>query len=286
MATYRTQGTTTRTADPLFQIQPAASAWHLAALHRVATGRGVTIAVIDSKVDVDHPDLAGQFVADEDFVGNRSPPERHGTGIAGVIAAKAHNGIGISGIAPDARLMALRACWHSTGGATLCNSLSLARALQYAIEHGAGIVNLSLSGPPSALISKLIQLALARHTAIVAAFDSDLPRGGFPASLPGVIAVTDKSLQSWPARLYGAPGRDVPTTEPGGKWYLVNGSSYSAAHISGLIALARQERGRSASIDLARGANGWVDACATLLPTSSACDCSCALTQQIGARRP
>ncbi len=286
LETYRAQGAAAATVDPLFRIQPAASAWHLAELHRVATGRGVTVAVIDSKIDVRHPDLSGQFVADQDFVGNRSPPERHGTAVAGVIAARAHNGIGISGIAPDARLMALRACRHDGTGATLCDSLSLARALQYAIEHRADIVNLSLSGPRSTLISKLIQLALARNMAVVAAFDPRLPRGGFPASLNGVIAVTDKSLQTWPPRLYRAPGRDVPTTEPGGTWYLVNGSSYSAAHVSGLIALARQEQGGSAAVDLARAANGRIDACATLLAASGTCDCSCALAREAGARRP
>lgn len=280
---YHSQSATVRTSDPLFRVQPAASQWHLADLHRIATGRGVTVAVIDSKVDVLHPDLTGQFVANEDFVGNRSPPERHGTGIAGVIAAKAHNGIGISGIAPGAHLMALRACRQNTTGVTLCDSLGLARALQYAIEHGADVLNLSLSGPPSRLLTRLIGIALARHMSVVASYDADLPHGGFPASLPGVIAATDKSLQSWPSRLYGAPGRDVPTTEPGGKWNLVNGSSYSAAHLSGLIALVRQAHG--ASIDFARAANGWVDACATLLETSRACDCSCAATRQVGSSR-
>ena len=283
LETYRTQGTAVRASDPLFRVQPAASAWHLADLHRVATGRGVTVAVIDSKIDIHHPDLEGQFVADQDFVGNCSPPERHDTGVAGVIAAKMNNGVGISGIAPSARLMALRACRQSSGGATLCDSLALARALQYAIEHGAKVINLSLSGPPSILLTKLIDLALAQRLSVVAAYDTALPRGGFPASVSGVIAATDKSLQSWPSRLYGAPGRDVPTTEPGGKWDLVNGSSYSAAHLSGLIALARQAHG--APVDLARAANGWVDACGTLLDTSHACDCSCAVALQVGTAR-
>jgi subtilisin family serine protease len=145
--------------------------------------------------------------------------------------------------------MALRACWQTDGnagtGATLCESLGLARALQYAIDHKAQVINLSLSGPPGPLLSKLITIALARNTAVVAAFDPSLPKGGFPASLPGVIAVADQSLQNMPANVYGAPGRDIPTTQPGGKWYLVNGTSYSVAHVSGLMALVRERRGGS-----------------------------------------
>jgi subtilisin family serine protease len=274
-------------ADPLYAIEPAAQKWRLNDLHKVATGRGVSVAVIDSKVEVNHPDLEGRFVADKDFL-DTDPPraELHGTAVAGIIGAIGNNGIGIEGIAPDARLLALRACWQTTGksGATLCESLGLARALQYAIEHNAKVINLSLSGPPGPLLTKLIVIALARNTAVVAAFDPSLPKGGFPASMPGVIAVGDQALQNIPANVYGAPGRDIPTTQPGGKWYLVNGSSYSAAHVSGLIALVRERRDGRA-MPLVRRASGAIDACATLLRTSVACDCDCRLAQSQGARR-
>jgi len=275
---YRARGAAVdRQPDPLFKAQPAASAWRLADLHRVSTGRGVKVAIIDSKVETNHPDLSGQFATRKDFVSRRpTAPELHGTGVAGVIGAKAHNGVGIAGIAPHARLMALRACWQTGKGSsdpTLCNSLSLARALQYAIENGADVINLSLSGPPDLLLQKLIAIALKRRTSVVAAYDPNLPEGGFPASQAGVIAVVDQSLQSRPSRLYGAPGRSVPTTQPGGKWYLVSGNSYAAAHVSGLIALVREEHGDDTSAEaIARSANGRVDACATLLRTSTACD--------------
>lgn len=271
--------------DPLFRAEPAASAWRLADLHRIATGRGIAVAIIDSKVDVAHPDLAGQFVANLDFVSPRATgSEAHGTGVAGIVGAKAGNGIGIAGIAPDARMMALRACWQTAAGPTLCNSLSLARALQFAIEHNAGVINLSLAGPADPLLARLIAIATARGIATVAAFDPSLPQGGFPASLPGVIAVADESLQSLPARVYGAPGRDVPTTQPGGKWYLVNGSSYAVAHVSGLIALLLQANGRPERVALVRGVGGAIDACATLVGTSPGCDCSCALDRRLSER--
>lgn len=289
MALYRSRNSSASGGDPLFLIAPAAISWRLRDLHRLATGRGVSVAIVDSRVDVAHPDLRGQFLASRDFVTNRpGPPEKHGTGVAGVVAAKGGNGIGMVGVAPEAQLMALRACWQTGGGApageTLCDSLSLARALLYAIENGAQVINLSLSGPPSPLLQKLVRAALHRKASVVAAFDPELPQGGFPASFPGVIAVVDESLQSVPPGLYGAPGRDVPTTQPGGKWFLVNGSSYAAAHVSGLIALVR-ERSRSAvaPVAIARSPRGVVDACATLLRVSKGCDCSCALDQQFAA---
>lgn len=100
-----------------------------------------------------------------------------------------------------------------------------------------------------------------------------MPKGGFPASQPGVIGVGDDSLQNRPPWLYGAPGRNIPTTQPGGRWHLVSGSSYAAAHVSGLIALVREERQpASLSISLARSADGTVDACASLLGVGRNCD--------------
>jgi subtilisin family serine protease len=281
--TFEAQGGGDRTADPLLAVQPAAKAWCLTDLHKVATGRGVAVAVVDSRVEVNHPDLAGQFVANEDFVlGRPGPPERHGTAVAGVIAAKEGNGIGIAGIAPDARLMALRACWQTDGSATVCDSLSLAKALHFAIDHNAGVINLSLAGPQDRLLSQLIAVAARRRIAVVAAFDQHLPQGGFPASEPGVIPVAMDSLAVFPPGVYGAPGTDVPTTQPGGKWFLVNGSSYAAAHVSGLIALVREDRPPADRPMLvsARPASGAVDACATLLRASKACNPNCPVTAQ------
>jgi subtilisin family serine protease len=287
MQLYQAQGEkSARGSDPLLPVEPAAE-WRLGELHRFATGRGVSVAIIDSKVEVTHADLAGHFVADKNFLGTDArTAEQHGTAVAGIIGATAGNGIGIAGIAPGAELMALRACWQvRSGGAsppTLCDSLGIARALQYAIEHKAEVINLSLAGPPGILLAKLISIALARKESVVAAYDPTLPNGGFPASLRGVIAVADQSLQNLPGNVYGAPGRDIPTTEPGGKWYLVNGTSYAVAHVSGLIALVRQ-RDRGMPLSLARAASGRVNACASLLGTTHSCDCDCRISQAHGS---
>lgn len=280
----RAKPTSAPRRDPLLPLQPAQTRWHLDDLHRMATGRGVTVAVIDSKIETNHPDLAGQFVADQDFVSNRPvAAERHGTAVAGVIAAKADNGLGIAGVAPAARLMALRACWQTGASAaapTLCNSLGLAQAIQYAVLHGAKVINLSLAGPGDRLLDRLLDVAQGRDITIVAAYDPSLPGGGFPASKAGVIAVANESLSQLPAGVYGAPGTDVPTTEPGGKWYLVDGSSFAAAHISGLLALVREEHGPAARADLAVvPRTGMVDACATLV-RAKGCDCTCGASKR------
>jgi subtilisin family serine protease len=263
--------------DPLFPAEPAARQWHLADLHRMATGRGVRVAVVDSGVEVSHPDLSGQFLVNRNFVAGRPlVAEQHGTGVAGIIGAKADNGIGIAGVAPGARMMGLRACWQADGRATLCDSLSLAKAIYFAIQNHADVINLSLTGPDDRLLRELLKVAEAKGSVIVTAFDEKLAGGGFPAAMPGVIAVSDSALAPPHPHAYTAPGRDIPTTEPGGRWFLVNGSSYAAAHVSGLVALMRERR-RSAALVLvsAPSGGGAIDACATLLRLTGACDCGC-----------
>jgi subtilisin family serine protease len=266
--------------DPLFRAQPAAVQWRLADLYQMSTGRNVLVAVVDSQVERGHPDLMGQVPVAESFVsGPPSEGEAHGTGVAGIIAARADNGVGIAGVAPGARLMALRACWQ-TPPATLCDTLSLAKALHFAIDHRAQVINLSLGGPPDTLLGRLIDVALARGVAVVGAYDRGLPDGGFPASHPGVVAVSDGPVEGGSPDLYTAPGRDVPTTQPGGRWSLVNGSSFAAAHVSGLIALTRQGGSgrdrRGLMLVAARSGGGAIDSCATLLRALGPCDCACA----------
>lgn len=257
MQSYRAQGAPN---DPMFALQPAAQAWRLAELRSVATGRGVRVAVIDSAVDPTHPDLAGQVVARADFViGHPATAEAHGTGVAGVIAALADNRLGMAGIAPGARLMALRACWQRSAADTTCDTLSLAKALSSAIERKAQVINLSLGGPPNVLLGRLIDVALERDAVVVAAVDPALAGGGFPASHRGVTAVS--SAPGGAAGTISAPGRDIPTTQPGGGFGLVSGSSYAAAQVSGLYALLRE---RSPRATLLAAAGGTVDACATL----------------------
>lgn len=253
---YQAQGGSAQ--EPLYAAQPVAQQWRLAELHRVATGRGVRVAVVDSGVEASHPDLAGQVAHSQNFVDDRPlPPEGHGTAVAGIIAARADNGAGIAGIAPQARLLALRACWQASPAQTLCTGLGLAKALYAAIQQGAHIINLSLGGPDDRLLALLLDQAQARGATVVAA----LPERGapFPANHPGVLVVG--STPPLPSGALLAPGRDVPSTAPGGGWTVVTGSSFAAAHAAGLLALARELDGRAS---LVSSAQGRIDGCATL----------------------
>ncbi|KLU37567.1 hypothetical protein AB595_09535 [Massilia sp. WF1] len=286
-------------ADPLYPMQPAARTWRLSELQRISTGRKVTVAVIDSGVDGGHPDLAGQLALRQNFVDTvPDAAEAHGTAVAGIIAALAGNGLGIAGIAPQARLMALRACWETVRHDTLCNSFTLGKALHFALLNGARIINLSLGGPADRLLQSLIDAALARDMAVIAAVDPQRADGGFPASHPGVIAVTQEDDRRFlPAGAVRAPGADIPATLPGARWGLVSGSSYAAAQVAGLAALVselrpgatpRQLRGMLASaprtVRVAHDAGtgreqaGSIDACATIARAAGACVCQCRTT--------
>jgi subtilisin family serine protease len=280
MKTFRGQTANGAPNDPLYPMQPAAKAWRLDDLHRIATGRKVHVAIIDSRVDVTHPDLLGQVDVSRDFLPDRQgEAEGHGTAVAGIIAARANNRVGVAGVAPDARLMALRACWQANGtGETLCDTLSLARAISFAIENNAQVINLSLSGPSDLLLGRLLDAARAHGALVVGAVDPKAAHGGFPASHPGVIAVASDGVAASAFGAYLAPGRDVPTTQPHGRWSLVNGSSFAAAHVSGLLALVREKdahAGEEANLVVTHG-GGEIDACATLLRVSGPCaSCAC-----------
>ena len=266
--------------DPLFAAQPAARQWHLAELHETATGKGVRVAVIDSGIEASHPDLAGQVTLNRNFVASRPPAfEAHGTGVAGIIAAKADNRIGISGVAPGARVLGLRACWQANATRTVCDSFSVIKALYFAIDQKADVINMSISGPGDRLLRTLVDLALERGSSVVAAFDPKRPDGGFPASVLGVIAVSDTPVGG---HVFVAPGRDIPTTQPGDKWFVVSGNSFAAAHVSGLLALLRQKDHTPA---LVTAAAGRIDACASLDRASGGCDCACGRAGMTNAHR-
>ncbi|MCE3604251.1 S8 family serine peptidase [Massilia sp. P8910] len=272
--TFSAQG-----SDPLYPVQPAALQWQLGEVRKAATGRKVLVAVIDSGVEADHPDLLGQLAFQENFVDDQPyAAETHGTGVAAVIAALAGNGVGIEGVAPDARLMALRACWQVAGGATRCNSFTLAKALNFALMHGAQVINLSLSGPADRLLRELIDLACARGVRVVGAVDAASADGGFPASHPGVFAVAaDSSRQLSPQALM-APGHDIPTAAPGARWSMVSGSSYSAAHISGMMAVLSELR-PGLTLTQVRSSivvqPGGINLCATVTRLTGKCTCVC-----------
>jgi len=277
--------------DPLYPLQPSAQAWHLADVHKIATGRGVEIAEIDTGVERDHPDLRGRVALGRDFVDGRDEiAELHGTAVAGIIAARADDGLGVAGIAPESRLLALRACWEAAGRA-VCNSFTIAKALQFALDQKAQVINLSLGGPRDRLLERLLDVALARSVTVIGAVDPALPDGGFPASYRGVLAVAADDVHDIPGNALLAPGRDIPTTVTEGRWGFVTGSSFAAAHVTGLVALMRELAPNPTAREIrealevrpattADGPRGAVDACAAIARIGGVCACACAVAAE------
>lgn len=234
---------TERYDDPLLHEQHGLRAINALRAQQGATGRNVVIGLVDTGVERGHPDLRGQ-VTGRDFVGDGvTDGEPHGTALAGVIAAKARNGFGTVGVAPDARILSLRGCWQNGPRAEgVCTSFTLARAINFALQRNVDVLNLSLQGPPDPLLRALLTTAIADGVIVVAAYTPN-PSADFPASMAGVIAV-GKPDGIAPARtnfpLLHAPGRDILATAPGKRHDFFSGSSLAAAHVSGVVALLRE----------------------------------------------
>jgi hypothetical protein len=224
--------------DPYVGLQRGFAETAAARAHRMSTGRDVAVAVVDTGVDTGHPDLAGRIADARDLTGAGTPfdGDRHGTEVAGVIAATANNGQGIVGIAPQARLWLYRACWYAADGSARCNSFTLAKALAAVLEGPARVLNLSLGGPADPLLEALLQKAQQQRRIVVAALPASGRREGFPAGLPGVL-VAGTAGTALPPGVLPAPGRDVLTLTPGARYDYASGSSLAAAHASGVAAL-------------------------------------------------
>jgi hypothetical protein len=210
--------------------------------HALAHGANVTIAVIDSGIDVKHPEFANAIADTFDALGSKEGPHLHGTGIAGAIVAHAR----LMGSAPAARILAIRAFAAAPSGAE-STSYVILKALDYAAAHGAQIVNMSFSGPKDALIERGIAAMAAKGIVMVAASGNAGAKSPplYPAANPSVIAVSATDAQD---RLFAAsnrgshiaisaPGVDIFLPAPDQKYQMTSGTSFSAAYISGLVAL-------------------------------------------------
>jgi subtilisin family serine protease len=243
--------------DPYADLQQSVLDLEIEPAHRLATGRGVTVAIIDSGIDNRHPDLKGRVTVSRDL-SNRYPGARggeiHGTAIAGVIASRANNTVGIVGVAPDATIAALRACWaiDANTSAARCSSYSLALAIETAMMLKTQIINLSLAGPFDPLLAQLLDEAMARGIVVVAAAaEEQAPEANFPASHPGVIAARSANVDTNGSAAFSvpAPGREILTTTPNAGYAFLSGNSLAAAHVSGVIALLLE---KAPSIDAGR----------------------------------
>lgn len=225
--------------DPYASLQRGLVEVEATQAHAGSRGQGVSVAIIDTGVDAAHPDLQGRVASARNLVDRDALQfgrDRHGTEVAGVIAAVANNRLGIVGIAPEATLKVYKACWQHEGGGARCNSFTLALALAAGLDEGARVINLSLAGPSDELLARLLRQAIAQGRIVVGAVPADGSLGGFPLGVAGVIAV-DSSGRPDRSGVLKAPGRDILTLAPGGHYDFRSGSSLAAAHVSGVIAL-------------------------------------------------
>jgi subtilisin family serine protease len=230
--------------DPYARLQSNVSALDVVEAHNFSRGAGIRVAIIDTGVDTQHPDLAGRAFVTRNFIDNDDlafRSDRHGTQVAGLIAAVSDNGIGIVGVAPDVKLLAYKACWQASANtAGRCNSFTIAQALADALTAKAQVINLSLVGPSDPLLEALIARAIELGVIVVGAVSGD-SRLGFPARLAGVLPVgeAEQSLGSGesPDGILRAPGRDIVTLVPNGHYDFASGNSLATAQISGVVAL-------------------------------------------------
>jgi hypothetical protein len=228
--------------DPYLAVQRGFLSIDAAGAQQWSRGEKVRVAVIDTGLDARHPDFGGRVIVQRNFVdrdARRFERDRHGTAVAGVISASANNSQGIVGVAPAVQIIALKACWQldDQNDAAHCNSLTLAQALAAAISENAQIVNISLAGPRDPLLNALVAAGASRGMLYVGASPADAPADGFPGGTPGVIPVDMAESAASRGGVLRAPGREVVTLMPGGRYDFVSGSSLATAHVTGAVAL-------------------------------------------------
>ncbi|HEX2296277.1 MAG TPA: S8 family serine peptidase [Actinomycetota bacterium] len=189
--------------DPFFGQQWGLSRIRAPEVWPEVTGSGVTIAVVDSGVDLSHPDLAPNVDVerDADFVDGKPDTDGaqdttgHGTHVAGIAAAATNNGIGVAGVAPHARILPVRVL-----GSDNDRTARIAAGIRYAADRGAQVINLSLSySPPGHVdtitgsmrpVHEAIAYALSKGSVVVASAGNDtLPACAEPAAVDGVLCV-------------------------------------------------------------------------------------------------
>ena len=223
-------------------------------VHRVATGSNVLVAVIDSEIELTHPDLVGAIVERFDAVGRADKPHAHGTGMAGAIAARRK----LMGIAPEARILAIHAFSPDSGESPQATTQHILAGMEYAIKKGARVINMSFAGPYDPMLQMAMKKARDQGVVLIAAAGNAGPKSPplYPAADPNVIAVTATDVNDklfdhanrGPQVAIAAPGVDILEPAPNAGYQLTTGTSVAAAHVSGVAALLIE---RNPSIDVA-----------------------------------
>jgi subtilisin family serine protease len=216
------------------------------------TGSDVVVSVIDTGIDLDHPEFTGRIVPGYDFVDDDSVPEdgnSHGTHVAGVIAA-ADNFLGVSGVAPDAKIMPVRVL-NDNGSGSISNVIS---GIRWSADNGADVINLSLGGGGySQAMADTLQYASNRGSTVVMAAGNEWANSpSYPAahaSENGIAVGAVDSNQNMPTfsnraglevlDYVTAPGVDIYSTVIGGQYSFMSGTSMASPHVAGLAALIK-----------------------------------------------
>ncbi len=224
--------------------------------HGLSKGDRILVAVIDSGVDTTHPEFAGVIADTFDALNSAEPPHAHGTAIAGAIAAHSR----LMGVAPSAKILAIRAFGDSTGSAE-GTTFNIIKSIDWAIGKNAQVINMSFAGPKDPALARRLVAAREKGIVLIAAVGNAGAKSPplYPGADPNVIAVTatDSDDQLFNASNRGnyvaiaAPGVDILLPSPGGAYQVSSGTSFAAAHVSGIAALIL-ERKRDLKPDMVR----------------------------------
>lgn len=241
--------------DPMSPMQNLVSMLDLQEVHGKVSGKNITVAVVDTGVEVEHEDLRSRIVGYQNFIsGSVYQGEIHGTAVAGIIGAD-NNEYGIVGIAPAVSLLALRACRQVSKMSAMgeCFSTSLVRSLDAAITAKVDVVNLSLGAYVNdTLLSMMIDSGYEKGIVFAAPVGNDpaAENIAFPASHDKVISVAglDESGNPLPNKRLAsvadavAPATHLFVTTPGNSYNYSDGTSLASASISGIIALSMEKK--------------------------------------------
>lgn len=227
--------------------QYAAAKLRLPQAHGLVKGNKILIAVIDSGIDVAHPELDGVIAGRFDALESDEQPHAHGTGIAGAIAAH----LRLTGVAPGAQILAIRA-FSARQERTEGTTFNILRSLDWAVAHGARIINMSFAGPKDPALARRLAAAHDKGVILIAAAGNAGPKSPplYPAADANVIAVTATDADD---KLYAkanqgrhiavaAPGVDVYLPSVDSTYQMTSGTSFAAAEVSGAAALMLERK--------------------------------------------
>ncbi|WP_299878776.1 S8 family serine peptidase [uncultured Cocleimonas sp.] len=222
-------------------------------VHETTKGKGTTICMVDTPIDIFHPSLSNAHIETKDLFEvdiKNQEALLHGTSVAGVLVSQNPH----IGIAPKAKLYSIGAFKAEKNHPSVLkgSSADVAKAIDACIQHDVDVINLSFTGGKDSIVEKMVRKAVAKGIVVVAAAGNGGNWGStiYPALIPGVIGATavdeNKKLFNMADKGrfidYSAPGVNILTIAPEGKYKLATGTSISSAHVSGIVALLLSQK--------------------------------------------